>query len=190
MEAFFVYIVSSLCIELSLLATTLNNLFSERGTYFLTRTEVVKATHGFKHSVAMKQNPSTLEQSIFCLLVVKKLSILHSGFVRWKQDVTIFIKASCLVLSSCKPTGLCIEVPMRIRTGGHGLTYPIWIQLASINPNSWFAYVCRLSKKSFINNYFACKNDRRTTNNMFPNFLQQLLTFFREWIEICISRIV
>ena len=95
-EAFLVSMVSSQCIELSLLATTLNVLFSGRGKYFLTGTEVVKATHGFKHSVAVRTKPIDTKAIFFCLPVVKKLSILHSGLVRWRRDMTIFSKLRVL----------------------------------------------------------------------------------------------
>ena len=61
LETFFLYIVSSQCIELSLLATTLNIFFSERWTQLLTGAEVVKATHGFKHSVAKRTKPINTE---------------------------------------------------------------------------------------------------------------------------------
>ena len=66
-EAFFLYIVSSQCIELSLLATTLNIIFSERRTQLLTGAEVVKATHGLKHSVTIGRNPIDNELVNFLL---------------------------------------------------------------------------------------------------------------------------
>ena len=48
-------------------ATTLNILFSERRTQLLTGTEVVKAAHGFKHSVAMRTKPINPEAVNFLL---------------------------------------------------------------------------------------------------------------------------
>ena len=64
---FLLYIVSSQCIEFSLLATTLNFLFSERRTQLLTGAEVVKATPGFKHSVAMRTKPINTKTVNFLL---------------------------------------------------------------------------------------------------------------------------
>ena len=46
----------------------------------------------------------------------------------------------------------------------------VW--LANINPHKSFAYVCRLSNKRVVNNCLVCTNYRRTTNNVFSNFLQ------------------
>ena len=85
LQTFFLYIVSSQCIEVSLLATTLNTFFSEKWTHLLTRAEVVKATHGFKHSVAMRTKPIITEVVNFLLSACcKKLSISRFGLVRWK----------------------------------------------------------------------------------------------------------
>ena len=67
LEAFLLYIASSQFIEISFLATTLNIFFSERGTQLLTGTEVVKATHGFKHKVAMRTKPIKTEAVKFLL---------------------------------------------------------------------------------------------------------------------------
>ena len=66
-EAFLPYIVSSQCIELSLLATTLNTFFSERRTYFLTGIEVVKALCGLKNRVVMKLKPNNTKAVFFLL---------------------------------------------------------------------------------------------------------------------------
>ena len=57
-------------------------------------------------------------------------------------------------------------------------------------PKNWFAYVCRLSNRSFINNCFACENHRRNTNTIFSNFLQQVFICLREGIECCVCKIV
>ena len=81
-------------------------------------------------------------------------------------------------------------MPARRKTGRHGLTLRVGKVLAGINPNNRFAYVCRLSDKSFINNCFACKNDRWITNNIFSTFFQKVFFSFRELIEFCISRFV
>ena len=103
--AFLLYIVSSQCIELSLLATTLNILFSERDGQLLTGTEVVKELPNTV--LQWKQNPSTLKQSIsFFLPVVKKLSISHSGLVRWKKDMTVFSKLRVLF---CRGVNLLVS---------------------------------------------------------------------------------
>ena len=66
-ETFLLYIASSQCIELSLFATTLNIFFRERRTQLLTGAEVVKATHGFKHSVAVRTKPINTEAVNFLL---------------------------------------------------------------------------------------------------------------------------
>ena len=137
-----------------------------------------------------EQNPWTLKQSLFfCLPVVKKLSVTFwSCFLEIGHD-HIF-KAAGLVLSRRNSTRLWIKIPTCIQTGRHRLTHRVGILLAGINPNNRFAYVCRLSNKSFINNCFACKNDTWTINNIFSNFLQKVFISFCEWIELCISRFV
>ena len=171
LEAFFLYTVSSQCVETSLLATTLNTLFSERGTQFSTETEVVKATHGFKHSVTMRTKPINTEAIIFFVSVCCKETF---NFTFWSclleigHDYTF--QAAGLVFSSCESTRLWIEIPTRLKTGRHGSTHRVGISLAGINPNNRFAYACGLSNKSLINNCFGCKNDRWTTNNIFSNF--------------------
>ena len=52
-ETFIVYIASSHFIEFSFFTTTMNIVFSERQTNFLTRIKKVKAAHWFEHGVAM-----------------------------------------------------------------------------------------------------------------------------------------
>ena len=67
LEAFLLHIVSSQCIELTLLATTLNILFNERGTQLLTGAEVAEATNGFEHNVAMRTKPINTKTVNFLL---------------------------------------------------------------------------------------------------------------------------
>ena len=105
LETFLLYIVSSQCIELSLLATTLNFLFIEGRTQLLTGTEVGKATHGFKHSVAMRTEPINTESVNFLLSACCKEAF---NFTFWSCSLEIrhdhIFKAAGLVLSRCAST--------------------------------------------------------------------------------------
>ena len=105
LETFFLYIVSSQCIEVSLLATTLNIFFSERKTQLLTGREVVKAIPGFKHSVAMRTKPINTETVIFLLSACCKESFTLTF---WSCSLEIghdhIFKAEGLVLSRCEST--------------------------------------------------------------------------------------
>ena len=192
LETFLLYIVSSQCIELSLFATTLNILFSEGRTQFLTRTEVLKANHGFKHSVAMRTKPINTETVNNFLLSACCKEAFNLTF--WSCSLEVrhdqIFKAAGFVLSRYETTRIGIEFPTRIKIGRHGLALRVGSLLASINPNNRFAYVCRLSDKSFINNCFPCENDRWTTNSIFSNFFPMVFISFRQWIELCISRFV
>ena len=127
-EAFLLYMVSSQCIELSLLATTLIILFSERGMYFLTGMKVIKATNGFEHGVAMKTKPLITKAVDFILSASCKEAF---NFTFWPCSLKIgydyHFKPAVLVLSWHKPTRLWIEILTRIKTGRLGLTYRIWI---------------------------------------------------------------
>ena len=92
-------------LSLSLLATTLNIFFSERTTQLLTRTEVVKATHGFKHSVAMRTKPVNIEAVKFLLSVCCKEAF---NITFWSCSLEIghdhIFKAAGLALSRCEST--------------------------------------------------------------------------------------
>ena len=105
LEAFLLYIVPSQCIELSLFATTLNIHFSERKSKLLTGTEVVKATHGFKHSVAMRTKPINTEAVNFLLSACCKEAFT---FTFWSYSLEIrhvhIFKAAGLVLSRYEST--------------------------------------------------------------------------------------
>ena len=105
LEAFILYIVSSQCIELSLLATTLNIFFSEGRTQLLTGTVVVKATHGIKHSVTMSTKPISTEAVNFLLSACCKEAF---NFIFWSCSLEIghdhIFKAAGLVLSRCDST--------------------------------------------------------------------------------------
>ena len=120
-EAFLLYIVSSQRIELSFLATALNILFSE--TQLLTGTEVVKATRGLKYSVAMRTKAINTEAVTFVLSACCKEAL---NFTFWSCSLEIghdhIFKAAGLVLSRCESTRFQIEIPTRMKTGGHGLT--------------------------------------------------------------------
>ena len=105
LETFLLNIVSSQCIELSLLATTFNILFSERRTQLSTDAEVVKAIHGFKHSVAMRTKSINTEAVNFLLSACFKEAF---NFTFWfcsleKRHDHIF-KAAGLVLSRYEST--------------------------------------------------------------------------------------
>ena len=100
LEAFLLYIGSSQCIELSLFATTLNILFSERTTQLLTGIEVVKATHGFKHSVAMRTKPINTEAVSFLLSACCKEAfnfIFWSCSLEMRHDHIFQNRGSCFV---------------------------------------------------------------------------------------------
>ena len=128
LEAFLLYIVSSERIELSLLATALNILFSGRRTQLLTATEVVKATFDFKYSVAMRTKPINTEAVKFLLSACCKEA---SNFTLWSCSLELrhdhIFKAAVFVLSRCESTRFYIEIPTRINTGGHGLTHRVGI---------------------------------------------------------------
>ena len=89
----------------SLLATTLNILSSERRTQLLTGTEVVKATHGFKHSVAVRTKPINSEAVNFLLSACCKEDF---NFTFWSCSLELghdhILKAAGLVLSRRKST--------------------------------------------------------------------------------------
>ena len=91
--------------ELSVLATTLNKFFTERRTYFLTVTEVAKATHGFKHSVAMGTKNINTKAVIFLLSACCKEAL---NFIFWSCSLKTghdpFFKAPGFVLSMPKST--------------------------------------------------------------------------------------
>ena len=126
LEAFLLYIMSSQCIELSLLATTLKILFSEGGTQLLAGTEVVKATHGFKHSVAVRTKPFNTEAVNFLLSACCKEAF---NFTFWSCSMEIrqdhIFKTAGLLLSRCESNRFSIEIPTRIKTGRHGLTHRV-----------------------------------------------------------------
>ena len=122
LEAFLLNILLSHRIELSLLATALNILFSERGKQLLTGVEVVKATHGFKHNVAMRTKPIDTEAVNFIVSACFKEAF---NFTFWSLSLETgyehIFKAASLVLSRCESTCFRIDIPTRIKTGGHGL---------------------------------------------------------------------
>ena len=126
--AFLLFIVSSQCIELSLLATTLNIFFSEGGTQLLTRTEVVQATHGFKHIVAMRTKPNNTKAVNFLLSVCCK-EPFNSTFWSCSLEIRhdLFLETAGLVLSKCESTRLETEIPTRITIGRNGLTNRVGI---------------------------------------------------------------
>ena len=84
--ALLLFKVSSLCVEISLLATTLNILFIERGTQLLTGIEVVEANHSFKHSVAMKTKPVNTEAVVVLLSACCKEAL---NFTFWSCSLEI-----------------------------------------------------------------------------------------------------
>ena len=105
LETFLLYLVSSQCIDLSLLAIASNILFNERRTQLLTGTEVVKATHGFKHSVAMRTKPINTEGVNFLLSACCEEAFnftIRSCTLKFRHD-HIF-KAAGLVLSRYEST--------------------------------------------------------------------------------------
>ena len=128
LEAFLLYIVSSQCIELSLLATTLNNLFSERGTRISTGTEVEKATYGFKHSVAMRTKPINTEAVSSFLSACFQEAL---NFTFWSCPLQIrhdhIFNAAGLVVSRYESTRFLFEIPTRIKTRRHGLTHRVGV---------------------------------------------------------------
>ena len=128
LEVFFLYIVSSQRIELSLLPTTLNILFNEKGTQLLTGAEVVKATHGFKHRVAMRTKPINTEAVNFLLSACCKEAF---NFTIWSCSFEVgphhISKTAGLILSRCESTRFWIEIPTRIKTGRQGLTHRVGI---------------------------------------------------------------
>ena len=105
LEAFFLYIVSSQCIELSLFATTLNIFFSERWEELLTRTKVIKATHCFKHSVVWRTKLINTEAVNFLLSAcsVEALNFkIRSCSLEMRHH--LIFNAAGLVLSRCEST--------------------------------------------------------------------------------------
>ena len=136
-ETFLQYIVSSQCIELSFLATTLNIFFSEKGTYLSTRTEVVKASHGFKHSVAMRKKPMNTKAVNFLL---SACSVEALNFTvrccSLKLRHNHICEATGFVLSTCESTGFRIQISTCIKTSWHGLTGSLELFSASIHPHN------------------------------------------------------
>ena len=128
LEAVFLYTVSFQLIELSLLVTALNILFSESWTQPLTGTEVVKATHGFKYSVVIRTKPIKNEEVNFLLSSYCKEAF---NFTFWSCPLETghdhILKAAGLVLSRCESTRFWIEIPTRIKTGDHRLTHRVGI---------------------------------------------------------------
>ena len=104
-KAFLLYIVSSQWIELTLLATTLKFLFTERRTQLLTRREVVKATHGFRYSAAMTTKPIITATVNFHLSACCKEAF---NFTCWSCSLEIghdhIFKAAGLALPRCEST--------------------------------------------------------------------------------------
>ena len=109
-EAFFLFLVSSQCIEFSLLTAVFDIFFRERWTYPLTRTEVIKAAQSFKHSVAMRQK--TIENKVvYFLLSASCMEALNFTISSCSLKIThdhVF-KTTGLVLPCCEYTGFCIE---------------------------------------------------------------------------------
>ena len=113
LETFFLYIVSSQCIELSLFAITLNILISERSTQLLTGAEEVKASHGFKDSVAMKTKPINTEAVNFLLFACCKEAF---NFTIWPCSLEISKNIfSKLRVSFCRGTNLRVSKSKSLR---------------------------------------------------------------------------
>ena len=172
-ENFLLYISSCQFIECSFDTVKFDIISSERWAELLTGKKVVKATHCFKHSFATRTKPINNGAVNFlssaCSVEALNFAI-RSCTLKIRHD-HIF-KATGLILSRCQSTGFFIDIPTGIKTDGHGLTNRVEVNLAGINPNNRFAYVCRLSKRSFINICFACKNNRLSTSDVFSNFFQ------------------
>ena len=165
--------------------------FSERWADHLTETKLVKTIYCFEHSVAMRAKPIDTEAGIFLLspCIVEALNFtIKSCSLKIRHDHVF--KATGLVLSRFESTGFLMDILTRINIGGRRLTHQVGVELAGINRTNRFAYVCSLSDTSFINNCFACKNDRWTTNDVFSNFLQYVFISFCEGIKFCIGRFV
>ena len=126
LEAFLLYIVSSQRIELCLLATTLNMIFSERRTQLLTGTEGVKANHCLKHRSAMRTKPKNSEVVNFLSSACCKEAFTFTfWFCFLKIGLDHIFKAVGLVLLRGESYRLWIEIPTRIKTGRHGLTHRV-----------------------------------------------------------------
>ena len=73
-EAFFSYIAASQFFELSFRTTTFDSFLNERRSNLLTGTNVIKAVHGFKRSIAKRTKKSLPKQSFFPLCPLYKNS--------------------------------------------------------------------------------------------------------------------
>ena len=128
LEAFLLFKVSSQCIELTLLATTLNIFFNERGTQLMTVTEVVNAAYGFKHSVALRTKPINTEAVNFLMSACCKEAF---SFKFWSCSFEMghdhILKTAGLVLSRCQSARFWTEIPKRIKTGRHVLTHRVGV---------------------------------------------------------------
>ena len=125
-ETFVLYLASSQFIEFSFPSATFDNFFSERWAELLTWTKVVKATHCFKHSIAMRKTPINTEAINFLLSAcsVKVLNFtIKSCRLKIRHDHSF--KATGLVLSRCESTGSRIDIPTRKKTCGHGLAHRV-----------------------------------------------------------------
>ena len=125
-EASLLYLVSSQCIELSLITATLDILLTKWWTHFSTGRKVVKATHGFKRSVAMRTRAINTKAVNFLL---SACCIEAFNFTIWscslkKRQDKIF-KAVYFVMLRCESAGCWIEIPPPLKTGQHGLTHRI-----------------------------------------------------------------
>ena len=127
-EASLLYLVSSQCIELSLITATLDILLTKWWTHFSTGKKVVKATHGLIGSLAMRTRAINTEAVIFLLsaFCIEAFNFKNLVlFVEKGQDKNF--KAVYFVLLRCEYAGFWIEIPTPLKTGRHGLTHRIWI---------------------------------------------------------------
>ena len=100
------YIAWSQFIEFFFPTATFDIFFSESWAEILTGTKVIKSTHCFKHSIAMRKKPINTEAVNFLLSACCKEAF---NFTFWSRSLEIghdhIFKAAGLVLSKCEYTG-------------------------------------------------------------------------------------
>ena len=124
LEASFLYIASPHFIELSFYTTRINILLSGRRSSFLTVTKVVRASHCFEHSVAMRTKTINTEA---VTLRLSACFIEAIDFATWSQSLKTgqdhTFKATGFLLLRCDSTSLWIEISPHLKTNGLGLTH-------------------------------------------------------------------
>ena len=93
------------------------------------------------------------------------------------------LKVSGFVLLRCNSIRFCVIFPSRVYSCWHGLAHRIRMQLTCVNANNRFTNISWIPDQNLIDYSFTCEDDRRTTNHIFSNLLQQVFIGFGKWVE-------